>query len=185
MQVTVQIWSNRRIPAELADAAIEEYTRVRRLIAAADPGSELALLTVGAAAEEADVSPPQLRFRVSTVATSYALTHAAQQLRANSVEHARLAARGIAYYIGDRRGQPWLHGVSLASEPRGDIAQLPLADAAVASAGSFALFLDAEVVFVEDVADPERHGVRSATVFGPNPLTAERMANLIRGRDAR
>src|SRR5690606_28272651 len=67
---------------------------------------------------------PQLRLDASAVATSHALALAAARLRANGVEHGRLLARGIAYYIGDRRGRPWLHGVSQPSDEEGRLARL-------------------------------------------------------------
>lgn len=255
VRVTVEMWSNRRIPSELADAAIDEYARVRRLTDVAEASSALALVNARAVAQPvrvgaeifalfdltlelaartggafdattvvasaasaaADGSPldfrgveldrergtvrfaaPQLRLDPNTVATGHALAFAADFLRTRGVENARLIARGVAYYIGDRRGRPWLHGVSSMSQPSdtpdapdsggpsGRLAQLSLSDVAVASVGSFALLLENESVFFENElvavgvpSGPEHRPLRSATVFGPNPLIAEGLAHAV------
>lgn len=174
VRISVEMWSNRRVPAELADGAIDEYARVRGLTDAVNPGSELALVNALAAAQAVEVgaelfalvdltlelaertggafdpttaavsgtsavtngvpldfrsveldrergtvrfAAPQLRLDPTAVAAGHALAHAAAYLRANGVEHARLVARGIAYYIGDHRRRPWLHAVGSVSEP--------------------------------------------------------------------
>ena len=194
VKVTVEIWSNRRIPAELAAAAIEEYARVRRLIDETDLGSEPALDLNGERGAGRSASP-QLQLDVRAVATGQALAFAAARLRSAGVENARLIARGVAYYIGDRRGRPWFHGISSARQLAEldaanfsqKLAQLSLSDAAVASVGSFSLLLENEPVFFEDEpavvagvpSRQERLPLRSATVFGPNPAHAEGLAQMI------
>lgn len=53
--VTVEIWSSRDVPEELAARAIEEYGRLRGLTSAVDPASELSRVNANAAAEAVDV----------------------------------------------------------------------------------------------------------------------------------
>jgi thiamine biosynthesis lipoprotein ApbE len=199
--VTVEIWSNRNVPGELAAGAIDEYTRLHRLTDVTDPRSEISHVNDNAAAQAVDIGAelfvfvdlalgiaertsgafdptslapgfslnrlsrdndrapldyrsvildrqqstihfavPQLRFDSRALATAYALAAAAEWLRMRGVENGRLRTRGIASYIGDRRGESWSHGVSAPGLQR--IVRLSMTDAAIASVGAVIIHND-------------------------------------------
>lgn len=244
--VTVEIWSNREVPSELAAGAIDEYTRVRGLTDVADPKSEISHVNDNAAAQAVNIgaelfvfvdlalgianrtsgafdptslapgfsiSPlsrnndrapldyrsvildreqstlhfavPELRFDSSALAPAYALAAAREWLRMLGVEHARLRTRGIASYIGDRRGESWSHGVSAPGLFQQKIVRLSMTDAAVASVGAMIIYNERNVVFTDDgVRGSQGRPLRSATVFGRNAVIAAGLAELILERGA-
>ena len=135
------------------------------------------------AAGTVSFSEQGVRINLGGIAKGYVVERGANVLRVNGVEHGIVTAGGDSRLIGDRRGQPWMVGIR---DPRedGQVAiSVPLEDEAISTSGDYERYFEEDGVRYHHILQPSTgtpaSGVRSATVFGPDPVFTDALSTSV------
>jgi thiamine biosynthesis lipoprotein len=81
-------------------------------------------------------------------------------------------AGGDTRLLGDRRGEPWVVGIRDPADDSRWVTRLALDNEAISTSGDYERFFDEDGVRYHHILNPKSgkpaHGVRSATVIGPD-----------------
>jgi thiamine biosynthesis lipoprotein len=120
---------------------------------------------------------PGVRIDLGGIAKGYAVDNCIAILKARGIREALVSAGGDSRVLGDRHGRPWLIGIRDPRKPEGNIAVLPLADAAISTSGDYERYFEKDGVRYHHIINPKTgkspSGVRSVTVIGPDSITNE------------
>jgi thiamine biosynthesis lipoprotein len=126
---------------------------------------------------------PGMRINLGGIAKGYAVERAAALLRVAGIEHALLNAGGDTRVLGDRRGEPWIVGIS---HPRLDDAvatRLPLVDEAISTSGDYERFFEEDGRRYHHILNPATgeptETVLSASVIGPDATLTDGLATTV------
>ena len=118
-----------------------------------------------------------VRIDLGGIAKGYAVDNCITLLKARGVREALVSAGGDSRVLGDRHGRPWMIGIRDPRNRDGNVAVIPLADAAISTSGDYERYFEADGVRYHHIINPKTgksaSGVRSVTVIGPDSLTNE------------
>lgn len=124
-----------------------------------------------------------VRINLGGIAKGYVVERGIDILRTKGVRNAMVTAGGDTRLLGDRRGRPWMVGIR---DPRqeGKVAiTLPLQNEAVSTSGDYERYFDEDGVRYHHIIQPSTGlsatGVHSATVFGPDAVTADALSTSV------
>ncbi len=112
-----------------------------------------------------------VRIDLGGIAKGWAVDRGIAILQQRGYTHALVNAGGDSRVIGDRRGQPWVIGISDPNHPERYFTRVPLTDTAYSTSGDYERYYDENGVRYHHIIDPHTgHSasrVRSATVIAP------------------
>jgi thiamine biosynthesis lipoprotein len=112
-----------------------------------------------------------VRIDLGGIAKGWAVDRGIAILQQRGYTHALVNAGGDSRVIGDRRGEPWVIGISDPNHPERYFTRIPLADTAYSTSGDYERYYDENGVRYHHIIDPHTgHSasrVRSATVIAP------------------
>jgi len=124
-----------------------------------------------------------VRIDLGGIAKGYAVDNCIALLKARGVREALVSAGGDSRVLGDRHGRPWMIGIRDPRNREGNVAVIPLADAAISTSGDYERYFEADGVRYHHIINPKTgksaSGVRSVTVIGPDSLTNEGLTKSI------
>ncbi len=126
---------------------------------------------------------PGVRINLGGIAKGYVVERGISLLRESGIQNAIVTAGGDSRLLGDRRGRPWMVGIR---DPReeGEVAiSVPLQDEAISTSGDYERFFEEGGVRYHHIIHPSTgtpaSGVQSATVFGPDAVTADALSTSV------
>jgi FAD:protein FMN transferase len=124
-----------------------------------------------------------VRINLGGIAKGYVVERGIDILRHAGVTNAIVTAGGDTRLLGDRRGRPFMIGIR---DPRADgkvAISIPLEDEAVSTSGDYERYFDEDGVRYHHIITPSTgepaHGVRSATVFGPDAVMTDALSTSV------
>jgi thiamine biosynthesis lipoprotein len=112
-----------------------------------------------------------VRIDLGGIAKGWAVDRGIAILQQRGYTHALVNAGGDSRVIGDRRGEPWVIGISDPNHPERYFTRIPLEDTAYSTSGDYERYYDENGVRYHHIIDPHTgHSasrVRSATVIAP------------------
>jgi FAD:protein FMN transferase len=124
-----------------------------------------------------------VRIDLGGIAKGYAVDNCIAILKTRGIREALVSAGGDSRVLGDRHGRPWLIGIRDPRKSEGNIAVLPLADAAISTSGDYERYFEKDGVRYHHIINPKTGkspaGVRSVTVIGPDSTTNEGLTKSI------
>jgi thiamine biosynthesis lipoprotein len=129
-------------------------------------------------------SSPGVMVDLGGIAKGYAVDRAADILKLNAVEHARISAGGDMYLLGDKRGKPWVVAVKNPRDAQANVVALPLSNVAMSTSGDYErFFIDDSGERIHHILSPKTgrsvKGLRSVTVIGPDAMITDGLSTAI------
>ena len=128
---------------------------------------------------------PRVKIDLGGIAKGYAVDQAAALLKQRGVEHAVISAGGDSYFVGDKRGKPWIVGIRHPRKTGENALVVPMSDYAMSTSGDYErFFIDEETgERVHHIIQPKTgksaRGLISVTVIGPNGFDTDPLSTTV------
>jgi thiamine biosynthesis lipoprotein len=118
-----------------------------------------------------------VRIDLGGIAKGYAVDSCIALLKQRGIKEALVSAGGDSRVLGDRHGRPWMIGIRDPRNKDGNVAVIPLANAAISTSGDYERYFERDGARHHHIINPRTGksatGVRSVTIIGPDATTTE------------